>query len=489
MSAKNNGTKKQPFHGTPLMSDEERTAQYALAQDCLNYDWAKNPRWSGIERPYTAEDVLRLRGSIHIEHTLARLGAERLWELLQTEPYVNSLGATTGNQAVQQVQAGLKAIYVSGWQVAADANNAGQMYPDQSLYPADSVPNLCRRINNALQRADQVHHAEGKVSPSETWFAPLVADAEAGFGGTLNAFELMKGMIEAGAACVHFEDQLSSAKKCGHLGGKVLVSTTEALQKLLAARLAADVMGVPTLVMARTDANSAHLLTSDIDARDREFCTGERTAEGFFCIRGGIESAIARGLAYAPYADLLWCETSEPNLEEARRFADAVHAQYPEKMLAYNCSPSFNWRKKLDEKTIARFQTELAGMGYKFQFVTLAGFHALNLSMFELARHYKETGMTAYSALQEKEFASEREHGYQAAKHQRFVGTGYFDQVQQVISGGLASTMALAESTEAEQFSEGKVPAAKLQNRATTLAPEQPFPDMPHEEMLQPSGD
>jgi isocitrate lyase len=489
MSAKNNGTKKQPFHGTPLMSDEERTAQYALAQDCLNYDWAKNPRWSGIERPYTAEDVLRLRGSIHIEHTLARLGAERLWELLQTEPYVNSLGATTGNQAVQQVQAGLKAIYVSGWQVAADANNAGQMYPDQSLYPADSVPNLCRRINNALQRADQVHHAEGKVSPSETWFAPLVADAEAGFGGTLNAFELMKGMIEAGAACVHFEDQLSSAKKCGHLGGKVLVSTTEAVQKLLAARLAADVMGVPTLVMARTDANSAHLLTSDIDARDREFCTGERTAEGFFCIRGGIESAIARGLAYAPYADLLWCETSEPNLEEARRFADAVHAQYPEKMLAYNCSPSFNWRKKLDEKTIARFQTELAGMGYKFQFVTLAGFHALNLSMFELARHYKETGMTAYSALQEKEFASEREHGYQAAKHQRFVGTGYFDQVQQVISGGLASTMALAESTEAEQFSEGKVPAAKLQNRATTLAPEQPFPDMPHEEMLQPSGD
>jgi isocitrate lyase len=471
------------------MSDEEKAAQYTLEQDCLSHEWANNPRWRGVERPYSAEDVLRLRGSVQIEHTLARLGAERLWELLQTEPYVNSLGAMTGNQAVQQVQAGLKAIYVSGWQVAADANNAGQMYPDQSLYPADSVPNLCRRINSALQRADQVHHAEGKVAPAQTWFAPLVADAEAGFGGTLNAFELMKGMIEAGAACVHFEDQLSSAKKCGHLGGKVLVSTTEAVQKLVAARLAADVMGVPTLVMARTDANSAHLLTSDIDARDCEFCTGERTAEGFFRIRGGIESAIARGLAYAPFADLLWCETSEPNLEEARRFAEAIHAKYPEKMLAYNCSPSFNWRKKLDQETIARFQTELAGMGYKFQFVTLAGFHALNLSMFELARHYKETGMTAYSALQEKEFASERQHGYQAAKHQRFVGTGYFDQVQQVISGGLASTVALAESTEAEQFSEGKIPAAKLQGKSKTVVTEQAFPEMLKDEMLQPSGD
>jgi isocitrate lyase len=491
MSAKGNGTKNstKPHFPSPSMSSEEKTAQYALAQDCLHYDWANNSRWRGVKRPYAAEDVLRLRGSVHVEHTLARLGAERLWELLQTEPYVNALGAVTGNQAVQQVQAGLKAIYVSGWQVAADANNAGQMYPDQSLYPADSVPNLCRRINSALQRADQVHHAEGKVAPAQTWFAPLVADAEAGFGGTLNAFELMKGMIEAGAACVHFEDQLSSAKKCGHLGGKVLVPTTEAVQKLVAARLAADVMGVPTLVMARTDADSAQLLTSDIDPRDREFCTGERTAEGFFRIRGGIQSAIARGLAYAPYADLIWCETSHPDLEEARQFAEAIHAKYPEKILAYNCSPSFNWRKKLDQETIARFQTELARMGYKFQFVTLAGFHALNLSMFELARHYKETGMAAYSALQEKEFSSEREHGYQAAKHQRFVGTGYFDQVQQVISSGLASTMALAESTEAEQFSAGGTPvAARLQHKPGTVA-QQPFPDMPQDEMLQPSGD
>jgi isocitrate lyase len=497
MPAKENGTRNvtQQKHPSPMssqkemMSDQEQTAQYALAQDCMNYEWANNPRWIGIDRPYTAEDVLRLRGSVHIEHTLARLGAERLWELLQTEPYVNALGAVTGNQAVQQVQAGLKAIYVSGWQVAADANNAGQMYPDQSLYPADSVPNLCRRINSALQRADQVHHAEGKVPPAQTWFAPLVADAEAGFGGTLNAFELMKGMIEAGAACVHFEDQLSSAKKCGHLGGKVLVPTSEAVQKLVAARLAADVMGVPTLVMARTDADSAQLLTSDIDPRDRAFCAGERTSEGFFRIRGGIASAIARGLAYAPYADLIWCETSHPDLEEAREFAEAIHAKYPDKMLAYNCSPSFNWRKKIDEETIARFQPELARMGYKFQFVTLAGFHALNLSMFELARQYKQTGMTAYSALQEKEFASERQHGYLAAKHQRFVGTGYFDQVQQVISGGLASTVALAESTEAKQFSAGETPTARLDNKFTAVAPGRPFPDMPQEEMLQPSGD
>jgi isocitrate lyase len=466
------------------------TYQSPRSADRLTSDWKHNARWKGIERPYTAEDVLRLRGSVHIEHTLARLGAERLWNLLQLAPYVKALGALTGNQAVQQVQAGLKAIYVSGWQVAADANTAGQMYPDQSLYPADSVPNLCRRINSALQRADQVHHAEGKATPGDTWFAPLVADAEAGFGGTLNAFELMKGMIEAGAACVHFEDQLSSAKKCGHLGGKVLVSTTEAVQKLVAARLAADVMDVPTLVMARTDANSAHLLTSDIDLRDQEFCTGERTPEGFFRIRGGIDSAIARGLAYAPYADLLWCETSEPNLEEARRFADAIHAKYPEKMLAYNCSPSFNWRKKLDEETIAQFQQKLAAMGYKFQFVTLAGFHALNLSMFELARHYKETGMAAYSALQEKEFASEREHGYQATKHQRFVGTGYFDQVQQVISGGLASTVALAGSTEAEQFSPGGITSSsKAQSMPQVIAEQQTFPEMPQEEMLQPSGD
>jgi isocitrate lyase len=492
MSAKENGSRNATH--SPSVSDEEKTAQYALAQDCLKYDWQNNPRWKGIERPYTPEDVLRLRGSVQIEHTLARLGAERLWVLLQTEPYVNSLGAMTGNQAVQQVQAGLKAIYVSGWQVAADANNAGQMYPDQSLYPADSVPNLCRRINNALQRADQVHHAEGKVALGQTWFAPLVADAEAGFGGTLNAFELMKGMIEAGAACVHFEDQLSSAKKCGHLGGKVLVSTTEAIQKLVAARLAADVMGVPTLIMARTDADSANLLTSDIDMRDRKFCTGERTSEGFFRIRGGIESAIARGLAYAPYADLLWCETSHPDLEEARQFAEAIHAKYPEKMLAYNCSPSFNWRKKLDEETIARFQTELAGMGYKYQFVTLAGFHALNLSMFELARHYKETGMAAYSALQEKEFASEQKHGYQAVKHQRFVGTGYFDQVQQVISGGLASTTALAGSTEAEQFG-GIKPLIEPEHGQVGPSVLGDGPHVPvqievgSEEMLLPSGD
>src|SRR4030088_2353449 len=381
MSTNGNGNGKHhavpQHHLEQILSEKEHAAQYALAQDCLNYDWATNSRWKGVERPYTAEDVLRLRGSIHIEHTLARLGAERLWELLQSEPYVNALGAMTGNQAVQQVQAGLKAIYVSGWQVAADANNAGQMYPDQSLYPADSVPNMCRRINNALQRADQIHHAEGKVAPAQTWFAPLVADAEAGFGGTLNAFELMKAMIEARAVCVHFEDQLSSAKKCGHLGGKVLVSTSEAIQKLVAARLAADVLGVPMLIMARTDANSAYLLTSDIDPRDREFITGERTAEGFYKIRAGLKSAIARGLAYAPYADLVWCETSEPNVEEAREFAEAIHAQYPGKLLAYNCSPSFNWKKKLDDVTIARFQQELGLMGYKFQFITLAGFHSL----------------------------------------------------------------------------------------------------------------
>ena len=497
MPTKYNGSKNAQQRSTaPMMSDEERTAQQALAQECMEYEWVTNPRWKGVERPYKAEDVLRLRGSIHVEHSLARLGAERFWELLQSEPYVNALGAVTGNQAVQQVQAGLKAIYVSGWQVAADANNAGQMYPDQSLYPADSVPNLCRCINSALQRADQVHHAEGKVAPGQTWFAPLVADAEAGFGGTLNAFELMKGMIEAGAACVHFEDQLSSAKKCGHLGGKVLVPTTEAIQKLVAARLAADVMGVPTLIMARTDADSAHLLTSDIDMRDRKFCTGERTSEGFFHIRGGIESAIARGLAYAPYADLIWCGTSHPDLEEARLFAEAIHAKYPEKMLAYNCSPSFNWRKKLDEETIARFQPELARMGYKFQFVTLAGFHALNLSMFELARGYKLAGMTAYSRLQEKEFSRETQYGYEAVKHQRFVGTGYFDQVQQVISGGLASTMALNGSTEAEQFS-GTKPLLRPEHGPDAAC--QPIlGDCPHtpvqiesgpEEMLLPSGD
>jgi isocitrate lyase len=473
MNNSGNGNGKQSNRACGVervMSGSEHVAQYALAQDCMTYDWATNARWKGVERPYTAEDVLRLRGSVHIEHTLARMGAERLWDLLQADSYVNALGAMTGNQAVQQVQAGLKAIYVSGWQVAADANNAGVMYPDQSLYPADSVPNLCQRINNALQRADQVHHVEGKVAPCETWFAPLVADAEAGFGGTLNAFELMKGMIEAGAACVHFEDQLSSAKKCGHLGGKVLVPTSEAIQKLIAARLAADVMGVPTLIMARTDADSAYLLTSDVDARDREFCTGERSAEGFFRIRGGIDSAIARGLTYAPYADLIWCETSHPDLNEARQFAEAIHAKYPDKMLAYNCSPSFNWRKKLDEETIARFQPELARMGYKFQFVTLAGFHALNLSMFELARRYKVSGMAAYSRLQEKEFACES-YGYEAVKHQRFVGTGYFDQVQQVISGGVASTVALAGSTEAQQFAPAGI-ADRLRSDAADHVPQ-----------------
>src|SRR5512146_2483296 len=411
--------------------------------------WA-GKRWQGITRPYTAADVDRIRGSIRIDYTLARMGAERLWELLQSESYVAALGAMTGNQAIQQVRAGLKAIYVSGWQVAADANDAGQMYPDQSLYPVNSVPSMVARINNALLRADQVHHAEGKSDVY--WFVPLIADAEAGFGGNLNAFELMKAMIEAGAACVHFEDQLSSAKKCGHLGGKVLVPSSEAIQKLVAARLAADVLGVPTLIMARTDANSAHLLTSDIDPRDREFLTGERTAEGFFCIRGGLDSAIARGLAYAPYADLIWCETSEPNIEEARRFAAAIHAKYPGKMLAYNCSPPFNWKKKLDDETIASFQPELAKMGYKFQFVTLAGFHALNLSMFELARGYREEGMAAYSRLQEQEFAMERQAGYGAVKHQRFVGTGYFDEVSKVVSSGKASTTAMNGSTEEEQF-------------------------------------
>ncbi len=462
----------------------------------LTKQWHTNGRWKGTKRPYTSQQVEKLRGSFQVEHTLARLGAERLWWLLHNEEYVPALGALTGNQAVQQVQAGLKAIYLSGWQVAADANNSGHMYPDQSLYPSDSVPNVIRRINNALMRADQIHHMDGKNGMH--WIAPIVADAEAGFGGALNAFELMKAMIEAGAACVHFEDQLSSAKKCGHLGGKVLVPTSEAIQKLVAARLAADVLGVPTLIMARTDANSAYLLTSDIDPRDREFLTGERTPEGFFHIRGGLDSAIARGLAYAPYADLIWCETSEPNVEEARRFAEAIHAKYPGKLLAYNCSPSFNWKKKLDDATIASFQPELAKMGYKFQFVTLAGFHALNLSMFELARGYKDSGMTAYSRLQEKEFSRETEYGYQAVKHQRFVGTGYFDALTQVIAGGLASTTALTGSTEQEQFAEMKPrvhpkhgPDAACQPilghcPSTNFVPEI-MPD--HEESLLPSGD
>jgi isocitrate lyase len=420
----------------------------------LEFHWRTHQRWEGIERPYKPEDVARLRGSVHIEHTLARLGSERLWELVRNEPYVAALGAMTGNQAVQQVQAGLKAIYVSGWQVAADNNLAGDVYPDQSLYPANSMPEMVRRINKALLRADQIHHAEGKNSTN--WIVPLVADAEAGFGGVLNAFELTKALIEAGAAAVHYEDQLSSAKKCGHMGGKVLVPTVEAIQKLVAARLAADVMGVPTIIVARTDADSAKLLTSDIDPRDHDFIhRGTRTYEGFYHFQGGVDAAISRSLSYAPYADMLWWETSEPNLKDAQKFAEAVHARFPDKILAYNCSPSFNWRKKLDEKTIARFLPMLGEMGYKFQFITLAGFHSLNLAMYELARSYRDTGMTAYSRLQEKEFSREREYGYEGVKHQRFVGTGYFDEVQMLISGGLAATTALTGSTEEAQFLNG----------------------------------
>jgi len=411
--------------------------------------WATEVRWQGVIRPYRAEEVLKLRGTIEIKHTLAELGARHLWQLLQTEDYVNALGALTGNQALQQVKAGLQAIYLSGWQVAADANLSGQMYPDQSLYPANSVPEVVRKINQTLLRADQIHHAEGMNGVH--WFAPIVADAEAGFGGPLNAFELMKAMIEAGASGVHFEDQLASEKKCGHMGGKVLVPTSQFIRTLVAARLAADVMNVPTILVARTDANSAKLLTSDIDPRDQEFITGERTTEGFFVLRGGLEAAIARGLAYAPYADLIWCETSTPDIDEARIFAEAIHDKFPGKLLAYNCSPSFNWAKKLDAATIAKFQQELGAMGYKFQFVTLAGFHALNFSMFALARDYKDRGMSAYSEMQQAEFALEAE-GYTATKHQREVGTGYFDLVTQVISGGTASTTALAESTEQQQF-------------------------------------
>ena len=412
--------------------------------------WANEKRWNGIARPYTAKEVIRLRGSIHIEHSLARLGAERLWKLLHEEDYVAALGALTGNQAVQQVLAGLKAIYLSGWQVAGDANLAGQMYPDQSLYPCNSVPNVVKEINNAFLRSDQINHAEGKNGIY--WFAPIVADAEAGFGGSLNAFELMKSMIEAGAAGVHFEDQLASAKKCGHMGGKVLVPAHEFVQKLIAARLAADILGVPTVLIARTDANSAKLLTSDSDIRDLEFLTGDRTPEGFLGYKGGIDAAINRGLIYAPYADLIWCETSEPDIDEARKFAEAIHAKFPGKLLAYNCSPSFHWKRKLDDVSIAGFQKELAAMGYKFQFVTLAGFHALNFSMFELARHYAKDGMAAYSRLQEKEFESAENHGYTAVRHQRFVGTGYFDEVAQTIANGESSTVALEGSTENEQF-------------------------------------
>jgi len=410
---------------------------------------APKGRFDGISRPYAVEDVEKLRGSVPIAYTLAERGANRLYKQLKELPYVNSLGAVTGNQAMQQARAGLPAIYLSGWQVAADANTAGAMYPDQSLYPSNSVPAVVKRINAALQRADQIHHSEGK--DDVYWYAPIVADAEAGFGGPLNCFELMKAMIEAGAAGVHFEDQLSSEKKCGHMGGKVLLPTQTAIKNLVAARLAADVMGVPTLLVARTDANGAKLITSDVDPRDQPFLTGERTPEGFFGLKAGIETAIARGLAYAPYVDLIWCETAEPNIEEAERFAAAIHERFPGKLLAYNCSPSFNWRKKLDERTIATFQQRLGDMGYKFQFVTLAGFHALNLAMFELSLQYRDRGMAAYSELQQREFAME-EFGYSATKHQREVGTGYFDEVSQVIAGGASSTTALSGSTEEEQF-------------------------------------
>ncbi|MBA3434667.1 MAG: isocitrate lyase [Actinobacteria bacterium] len=406
-------------------------------------------RWDGIERPYTEAEVERLQGRFRVEHTLARLGAERLWKLLQTEPYVPALGALTGAQAVQMVKAGLKAIYLSGWQVAADGNLSAHTYPDQSLYPANSAPALVKRLNNALLRADQIDSAEGKNGTY--WLAPIVADAEAGFGGPLNAFELMKSFIEAGAAAVHFEDQLSSEKKCGHLGGKVLIPTAQFIRTLVAARLAADVLGVPTILVARTDALSATLLTSDVDERDHEFLTGERTPEGFFRVQPGIEAPIARALAYAPYADLLWCETSTPDLDEAAAFAEAVHAQYPGKLLAYNCSPSFNWKKHLDDKTIASFQQELAEMGYRFQFVTLAGFHAVCSSMFDLARGYAEEGMSAYVRLQEQELAAE-EHGYTATRHQREVGAGYFDAVLEAVTGGESSTLALKGSTEEAQF-------------------------------------
>jgi isocitrate lyase len=416
----------------------------------ISLEWKNNARWAGVQRQYSAEDVVRLRGTVGVEHSLARRGAERLWKSLHTEDFVNALGALTGNQAMQQVKAGLQAIYLSGWQVAADANVAGEMYPDQSLYPANSVPLVVKRINNTLLRADQLHHAEGLDDTD--WLVPIVADAEAGFGGVLNAFELMKAMIDAGAAGVHFEDQLASVKKCGHMGGKVLVPTREAVDKLNAARLAADVCGVPTLLVARTDADAADLLTSDVDDNDKAFLTGERTVEGFFRVKPGLDQAISRGLAYAPYADLIWCETSKPNLDDARKFAEAIHAKYPGKMLAYNCSPSFNWKRKLDDASIARFQRELSAMGYKFQFITLAGFHALNLSMYELARGYRDHGMTAYAALQEREFACEAEGDYRATKHQRFVGTGYFDQVTQCVSRGEASTTALTGSTEEAQF-------------------------------------
>ena len=420
----------------------------------LENTWKTSPRWKGIQRHYSAEDVIRLRGSIQIEHTLARMGAERLWHLLSTEPFIRALGALTGNQAVQQVQAGLKAIYLSGWQVAGDANSAYQTYPDQSLYPVDSVPTIIRRINNALMRADQIQHMEGKDEIH--WFAPIIADAEAGFGGPLNTFELIKSMIEAGAAAVHLEDQLSSLKKCGHMGGKVLVPVSEFVHKLVTARLAADVLGVPTLLVARTDADSASLIRAEFDPIDQPFLTGERSYEGYFYIKGGLEYAIARGLAYAPFSDLVWCETAKPDLGEAREFAQAIHEKFPGKWLAYNCSPSFNWRRNLDDKTITTFQDKLGEMGYKFQFVTLAGFHTLNASMFDLAQAYKDEGMCAYSRLQQREFEMEERYGYKAIKHQAFVGAGYFDEILMTITERQASTAALKGSTEEEQFAARK---------------------------------
>lgn len=428
------------------------TADRATTALALEHRWSTDPRWAGISRTYSGADVLRLRNSFPVEHSLARMGAEKLWRLLDQEPFVAALGALTGNQAMQQVRAGLKAIYLSGWQVAADANLVGEMYPDQSLYPSNSVPSVVRRINNTLMRADQIQNSEG--TGDIDWMAPIVADAEAGFGGALHAFELMKGMIEAGASGVHFEDQLASEKKCGHLGGKVLVPTGQFISTLVAARLAADVLDVPTLIVARTDADSAKLITSDVDERDLPFLIRERTPEGFWRFKGGLDAAIARALAYAPYADLIWCETSTPDLEEARIFAEGVHRVFPGKRLAYNCSPSFNWRRHLDPATIEKFQRELGAMGYKFQFVTLAGFHALNHSMFTLASGYRDRGMAAYSELQEREFASETD-GYTATRHQREVGTGYFDQVREVITGGGATTAAMAESTEAAQFVAG----------------------------------
>ena len=438
-----------------------------LAISRIEQEWRKE-RWTGIERPYAAEDVYRLRGSLQIEQTLAKLGADKLWNMLRTEPFVPALGALTGNQAVQMVQAGLRAIYLSGWQVAADANVSGNMYPDQSLYPSNSVPQVVKRINQALQRADQIQHSEGEGRID--WFAPIVADGEAGFGGPLNVFEVTKSMIEAGAAAVHFEDQLSSEKKCGHLGGKVLVPASNFIRTLVAARLAADVMGTSTLIVARTDANGAHLITSDIDPRDRKFLTGERTPEGFYGMRGGLDAAIARGVAVAPYSDMIWCETAKPDIEEARRFAEGIHKVYPGKLLAYNCSPSFNWEKNLDETSIRTFQRELAYMGYKFQFITLAGFHSLNHSMFELAQGYASAGMPAYVNLQREEFKSV-EQGYAAVKHQKFVGTAYFDDVSQVVSGGMASTTAMEGSTETAQFAQERpevVPPAKHRNPSQT---------------------